>query len=182
MGKSKALKTGYNHYSSKYVNSLNKNDLTDDKINNTINQKGLKYPRGWFGFSFCLIIVVIALFLLIFVKRNVPPKTQILDATTISSGIGFLFHAVGFINRQKIFMMLKFKFKKLELFFSLKKQRKKRDFLYDHNNATNYIKSYEDYLTYAVEKNKASFKVFYISFLIYAIWFLVSVIISFSLF
>lgn len=66
-------------------------------------------------------------------------------------------------------MMLKFKFKKLELFFSLKKQREKRDFLYDHNNATNYIKSYEDYLTYAVEKNKASFKVFYISFLIYAI-------------
>lgn len=44
MGKSKALKTGYNHYSSKYVNSLNKNDLTDDKINNTINQKNPKIP------------------------------------------------------------------------------------------------------------------------------------------
>ncbi|WP_027122043.1 DUF3899 domain-containing protein [[Mycoplasma] imitans] len=181
MGKSKALKTGYNHYSNKYVKSLNKNDLTDDKIDNTINQKGLKYPRGWFGFCFCLIVVVVALFLLIFVKRNVPTKTQILDATTISSGIGFLFHAVGFVNRQNIFMMLKYKFKKLELFFSFKKHREKRDFLYDHSNAANYIKSYDDYLTYAAEKNKASFKVFYITFLIYGIWFLISIIISFSL-
>ncbi|MDC4163432.1 DUF3899 domain-containing protein [Mycoplasma bradburyae] len=183
MGKSKPLKTGYSNYSNSYINKLNKNDLTDQKINNTINQNNLKYSKGWFGFCFCLIVVIVVLFVLLFVNRGfgVSKKTQILDAVTISSGIGFLFHAIGFINRQNIFMMLKFKFKKLGIFLSLKKQREKKDFLYDHDNASNYIKTYEDYLTYAKEKNKASFKVFYITFLIYGILFLISIILSFSL-
>ncbi|QZX48945.1 hypothetical protein [Mycoplasma sp. E35C] len=183
MAKSNPLKTGYNHYSKSYLDKLNKNDLTDDKNINKINQQELKYSKGWINFCFCLIIVIIALFLGIFIQRPniITKKTQILDAVDISTGIGFFYHFIGFVHRQSIFMMLKYKMRKLWLWLSMRKLREKRNFLYDPDNAENYIKSYEDYLTYSKNKNQATFKVFYISFLVYGILFLIAIIVTFSL-
>ncbi len=160
----------------KYINneSNNESKLKSDTFSNNTN-KSLKYSKGIFGFIF-IFVLCIAGFLFTYFYG----KKSLLDSFSVSSAIGFFSSLIWLTSRQSFSLKIKYSSRKFWDYMTFKEKRKEKN-LVINSLAINNINSFDEYEEYVMREKKNSTITFYFSFVFYSLYFLICIILSFTI-
>ncbi|MDE5553285.1 MAG: hypothetical protein K2I67_01945 [Malacoplasma sp.] len=189
----KDLNQGYKKYSNDSESKLN----TTEKINNQ-KVKEVRYPHGYFTVLF-ISLITIGVFLLnyflnwitvdvvasqgsqeVIGQETINVQRSVTYCLAVAFTVGFLLNVVWLISRQLFSLKIKYTSRKMMEILTFKNQRKKRNLTFS-TLAVNNINSFYDYQKFCEMKKLTTSLVFWISFTIYTICFIVTTIISFVL-
>lgn len=189
----KDLNQGYKKYSNDSESKLN----TTEKINNQKAEK-VRYPHGYFTVLF-ISLITIGVFLLnyflnwitvdvvasedsqeVIGQETINVQRSVTYCLAVAFTVGFLLNVVWLISRQLFSLKIKYTSRKMMEILTFKNQRRKRNLTFS-TLAVNNINSFYDYQKFCEMKKLTTSLVFWISFIIYTICFIVTTIISFVL-
>lgn len=189
----KDLNQGYKKYSNDSESKLN----TVEEINNQ-KVKKVRYPHGYFTVLF-ISLITIGVFLLnyflnwitvdvvasegsqeVIGQETINVQRSVAYCLAVAFTVGFLLNVVWLISRQLFSLKIKYTSRKMMEILTFKNQRRKRNLTFS-TLAVNNINSFYDYQKFCEMKKLTTSLVFWISFTIYTICFIVATIISFVL-
>lgn len=180
---------GYSKYTKEAIDSSLTLNNSENEIN-TKNKKINRYPKGYL-YVFFISIITVATFLICFlIKRpigldesNQQESVFIYghmkwnDALSIAFAVGFFLNVMWLISRQMLSLRIRFTSKKMFEYFTFKQFRERKN-LVVRSWASNDVKNFDEYIEYCTIKKKTTALMFYISFSIFTLLFIVSIILA----
>lgn len=183
---SKDINQGYQKYSKDYESKLKligekSEESVDGKKTKKVKQ--IRYPHGYFSVFFITLITVAVFLLYYFFHKadysnpDYTVEKNVVYSLSVAFAIGFFLNLVWLFSRRITSLKFRYTSRKMMEIFTFKDQRKKKNLAFS-SLAVNNINNFSDYQKFCEMKKLTTAFIFWISFGIYTVAFIATIIAS----